>query len=310
MKFWKQIRPLVGVAIIAGVGWHFSRLLARPEFQQTQLAWRWPSATGAAALYLAAITFWGMFFARLVRRIEPGPSGPILSAYLISHVGKYVPGRALALVLRIALAYPRGVPVSVSVVATVYETLVSMACGAVLAAGILVFVDERAAWRSSLLFLAAGLPVLPGVFDRIVMRVARRFLPAGHAPLPRTGLPTLVEGMGWGAAGWICLGLSLLALMHAILPEPPATTPPLVAALIGAYAISHVGGFIALPAPGGIGVREAILQKMLVLLPVSTMIDDGTAVAIALAFRCVHVGADFAIAAVLYPLEMISRSTR
>lgn len=310
MRWWRVIRPILAVVILGGVAWHLHRLLTHPDFTSGSLVFRPARLTAALALYLAAMTAWGMYFARLVRRFEPGPIAPILRAYLISHIGKYVPGRALVIIVRTALAYQRGVPAVISAVTTVYETLVSMACGALIAGAVLLASQPEMAGRAMILLAVAGLPIVPGVFDRIIGRLTRRFLPTGHPPPPRLGAATLAEGFFWAALGWLCLGLSLQQTLTGVLPEPVGADPVLIVQLVGIYSLAHVSGFLAFPVPGGLGVREVVLQKMLLLVGISSMNTGGLTVAVALAFRLIHATGDVAMAALLYPWELATRGTR
>ena len=48
---------------------------------------------------------------------------PALRAYVVSHLGKYVPGKAMVVVIRTALVVPFGARASTAAIATFYETL-------------------------------------------------------------------------------------------------------------------------------------------------------------------------------------------
>ena len=63
--------------------------------------------------------------------------GRTLRAYLISHVGKYVPGKAMVIVIRCGLLAPAGVSVGLVTLTSFYETFASMGTGALLALGCL-----------------------------------------------------------------------------------------------------------------------------------------------------------------------------
>ena len=59
---------------------------------------------------------------------------PALRAYLVSHLGKYVPGKAMVVVVRAGMVVPFGGRASTAAIATFYETLVMMAAGGLIAA--------------------------------------------------------------------------------------------------------------------------------------------------------------------------------
>ena len=57
-----------------------------------------------------------------------------MRAYLVSHLGKYVPGKAMVVVMRAGLSMPYGARGATAAIATFYETLVMMAAGSLMAA--------------------------------------------------------------------------------------------------------------------------------------------------------------------------------
>ena len=154
------------------------------------------------------------------------PSLPAMRAYLISHLGKYVPGKAMVVVMRARMSAPHGARASTSAIATFYETLVMMASGGLIAA----FGFATAGPSPGLRFRFPTGNARPGTLS------ARRFARPGAGPRPpgrglasrvpedRDGrqpavperspdaLPQftgglLVQGLLWTAASWISLGL-------------------------------------------------------------------------------------------------------
>jgi hypothetical protein len=59
------------------------------------------------------------------------------------------------------------------------------------------------------------------------------------------------------------MGLSLAAVLAALLPQAPAWGLETWARHTAFVALAYVAGFVTLPAPGGLGVRELILQRLL-----------------------------------------------
>ncbi len=64
----------------------------------------------------------------------PKPVWVSVRAYLISHLGKYVPGKAMVVVMRVGLTSPYGARPATAALATFYETIAMMAAGAAVAA--------------------------------------------------------------------------------------------------------------------------------------------------------------------------------
>ena len=89
----------------------------------------------AGVLYLAGLLACAVFFERILR-CSPAPVGllPAWRAYIVSHLGKYVPGKAMVVVLRSGMVVPYGGRASTAAIATFYETLVMMGAGGLVAA--------------------------------------------------------------------------------------------------------------------------------------------------------------------------------
>src|SRR5262249_27330391 len=147
-KLWPVAKVLMLLAILAGVGLVFARILQNPQLQENDPLHRPPLQIlqdtllhaqpawliGAAVLYLAGLGFSMYFWFRLLRALDQQPALPaMIRAYYIGHLGKYVPGKAWALLLRTTLAGGPGVRLSVAAMTAVYETLTTMAAGSLLA---------------------------------------------------------------------------------------------------------------------------------------------------------------------------------
>jgi hypothetical protein len=201
---------------------------------------------------------------RLLHRVglQP-PVGAAFRAYYVAQLGKYVPGKAWAILMRATLL--PGVRPGVAALTAAYETLTTMAAGALIAAAVIPWLlagQESLGAQALGLLALAGLPILPGVFNAVIARVARPFVAAAD-PLPRIRWTALPEGLLVTGIGWALLGASVLALVQALIPDAPAPTLGFVARCVAFNALSYVAGFLALPAPGGLGVREVIFQQLL-----------------------------------------------
>jgi hypothetical protein len=159
------------------------------------------------------------------------------------------------------MAAEAGCRASVAVLTAVYETLTTMAAGALLAAILLLFQDgdEGLLWKALGLLALAGVPILPGVFNRVVERLTRRVLRGRIGELPRLKGYALLVGLFLNTFGWLLMGASLELMLLAMAPQ--AGTPGLIAST-SFVAVSYVAGFIV-PTPGGLGVREWLLANML-----------------------------------------------
>lgn len=263
---WRVAKVVLAMLIIGGVGWQFAKVLQRPELWERPLRLDpWWLAL-AAMLYAAAFSCWGGFWVRLLYRLgQPLPLVSAARAYFVSQLGKYVPGKAVAVLMRVAMARSAGVRTGVAAITATYETLTTIAAGAIIAAVLFPLLDSNQSamgWKALGLLAIAGIPILPGVFNRVAARAARPFLAADAAPLPRLGFSSLLGGLLQTSLGWICLGTSLLALLKGLDAGDDHGELPLLTC-IAYVSLSYVAGFLTLPAPGGLGVREAILQQLL-----------------------------------------------
>ncbi len=96
-------------------------------------------------------------------------------AFYIGHLGKYLPGKALVVIMRAMLVSHLQVKRSLAIVAVFYETFTTMACGAVLSALILIATHREQTWLilgSFGLAAVVGLPTVPFIFVR-VLRILR-----------------------------------------------------------------------------------------------------------------------------------------
>jgi uncharacterized membrane protein YbhN (UPF0104 family) len=209
----------------------------------------------------------GIFWYRILHALGQRPRlGETLRAFYIGHLGKYVPGKAMVVVLRAGLIGGSRVSRPLAAISVFYETLTTMAVGAFLAGAILLvgFRDQRVLQLAALgLMLAAGIPTLPPLVRRLVawLRIgqvnaetARRLEGAGFRML----------AFGWSVVplGWLLVGLSLWAVVRG---SGYTSDDPLLVQIVvcvAAAAMAVVAGFASL-VPGGLFVREAALLVLL-----------------------------------------------
>ena len=230
-------------------------------------------------------------------------------AYFVSQLGKYVPGKAMVLVLRAGLLYGARVSTSVLAASVFCETLTTMAAGSLLATLILALwhqvqvtlpigggVSVDLAIVALCMFLATGLPTLPPVM-RLLVRVLgfSRINLSAVAQLSLAPYRTIALGWLMVAGGWILQGLSLWATLRGlgILDTGPLVDLSLHTA---AVALAVVAGFLAL-IPGGLGVRE------LVLIPLLSRYGDDKALVSAIILRLVWLVAEVIVSTILYPIK-------
>jgi len=279
------------LAIVVAVGWGVSGTVTKAITQLSRQEWHvapfWLILAGM--LYLVGLSAQGWFWHHALASL--GQQVPWLAtfrAYFLGHLGKYVPGKALVVILRVA-GVKRWVPsLRVAVISTLLETLTMMAVGAFLAALLtLIFLDVPPVLMllAGAMAVASGIPTLPPVARWLAqlgaMRANREQTVADLEPLPpRTsgaaaapsassldaslsGISPTLLASGWIAAAvcWLFLGLSLWATLRSLGLEQfrPLDDMPL---LVAASSLAVVAGFLSLM-PGGLLVRDAVLMQLL-----------------------------------------------
>ena len=223
-----------------------------------------------------------------------------LRAYYIGHLGKYVPGKAMVVVLRTGLVRGQGVDTSLAAASVFFETLTMMAVGAFLSAAIVaVWFHQQTLlfWAALAMMIVAGLPTLPPVFRRLVRLVGvGRTNPAIVEKLSDLGYGTMLIGWLLTAISWVAVGLSFWAVLRSL----GAADANLIGQLhlyTAAVTLATVAGFVSF-VPGGAVVREAALAEMLVLM--MPQMDKAVAVIGAILLRLVWLVAELVISGILY----------
>jgi glycosyltransferase 2 family protein len=305
----RWIFTVLKLAVAAIVVWGIHRTTAsaiedleRRHWSPAQLRPGWLAASGV--LYLLGMAPSGWFWYRVLWALGQRPRwGETLRAYFIGHLGKYVPGKALVVILRTGLIRSQRVDTTVAAVSVFYETLTMMAVGASVAAVLL------AVWfRHHVLFVllalglavVAGLPTLPPVFRRLAaLAGVGKNDPHVAEKLAGLGYRGLLVGWCSVAIGWLLVGLSLWATIAASgYADWPPTAHDLLLCVTAA-ALAVVAGFLSL-IPGGALVREAVLLELL-----QPRFGEAGALVSAIVARLVWLVAELLISVILYGLGAV-----
>lgn len=188
------------------------------------------------------------------------------SQFVLLSIGKYLPGKVWGMIARGAQLKRSGINAMEVVTATFYEQLIVLHSAAILSS--MLFAVLRPTWWAWLLALAAvGSPalvaVLPKFGIKIYTSIARKIGSdqGAHLPRPITVSRYVVLVHVYSIA-WIINGLVLAGIYATFFQEAVFSTD-IVLALILANTVSIAAGFLAIFAPGGIGVREAVNSSIL-----------------------------------------------
>lgn len=290
-KIWPFVKFPLAIIILVLIGRRFAiDLQSHPDLLHMSLGWGWLALSGG--LYIAGLACSNIYWLQLLRLYgqSPRPAAAV-RAYYIGMMGKYVPGKAWALVLRATLIAGPRVSAGIAVLTSFYEILTTMTSGAALAT-VLYFTlapdlhshfdwsmfwtlmqlqpteefvfDRKVLTASSLLLTAAvGIPIIPTVFNWVVHRMSLPFR-AGDAALPRVHLRSLATGLSLTAVNWLFMGISFWAAAKAVVGPSLRTSLQDAGLYIAAMGASYVAGFVFIIVPSGLGVREFFLTLFLV----------------------------------------------
>jgi glycosyltransferase 2 family protein len=288
------------LAILALLVWFIHGTVDKAIRDLREHTWHvdWPWLVLSGALYLLAILPAGEYWYQILRAADqPVQRYSGLRSFYVSQIGKYVPGKAMVLVLRAAMVRAQRVPTTIVTLAVVLETLTNMADGALVALIILLpqlseHPDLLAAAVAML--LVTGLPILPPLF-KFALRFSGlvKLNPGAIKKLDQLGYRTIGWGMLTMAAGWWIQGLSLWAVLRSLgaVDGGPMQNWPLHTAVA---ALSVVAGFLAF-IPGGLGVREFVIIEIF-----TPIYGPAHAVVSAILLRLVSVVSDALVSIILY----------
>lgn len=249
-------------------------------------------------LYLIGMAFFGSFW-RIAAADMGGKMGcwEALRAYLISQLGKYVPGKAWVPMMRCGLVERSRSPVAVTAVSSIYETLTMMAVGAMISV-IALFgggINQASILASAgAITICFGVVVQPFVFHSLIKIIRVSFRKGSSSEFVNPiRYSTLVRGIYIESIGWLLLGLSLAAVAAAV--GVPMWSFKGLLLMTGNSALAIAGGFLAVVVPAGLGVRTSIM-----IFTLSPIIGAGPAAMIGLVMRIVQIISELLVSGVFY----------
>jgi len=271
---------LAGLAIIAVAARSLARnwadLRSQPLEWRVQPGWLLVSALLVWLMYALLIVAWRTMLAGWGQRLDAWTAARI---WTVSSLGKYLPGKVWAVAGMALMAKRAGIAPWAATGSAVVLQVLAIGTGAAVA-GLTGRAAIEAAHRGSgavLELLVAG--AVAGVALLLWPPFLRRLLRFAAPESEARGTPAatgIVVGIVANAVAWIGYGVSLWLLSRGLLPGVNLGLGPAVAV----FTASYLAGFLALFAPGGLGVREGLFILML-----QGPLGIGPATALALASR-------------------------
>jgi hypothetical protein len=264
----RLIKWTLVVVVLIALGRQVEGLIADWREQDkalSNLTWRPAWLVAAWFCFIAGQVFFALFWGRLLRHIDVKPGTfEVVRAYGIGTVGKYVPGKALVVVLRAAMLRVTEVTRVSLGLSVVFETVTMMAVGAAVAAVCLAVTrpEEWLYWLGAA-GIAIGLSgaLHPQVFGRLAKFAAMPFKDVEVRVAPGEWFTTYLRWMIWPILAWTMLGASFWATIQGMGLSAGGWSGALQ--LTGVAALATALGFLVLFMPAGFGVRELVIIHLL-----------------------------------------------
>lgn len=207
------------------------------------------------ATYALLIETWRIVLAGWSARVSFATAAAI---WWLSSLGKYVPGKVWSLGTVAVLAARQDIPPVRAAGSSTVVMIVNTLAGFVVLAG----VGSRTFRLPPVAVVVVGLVAMallltPPLFPRaaaLLSSVLRRSI-----ILPPLRRRYVLLAALTSAVAWVMYGLAFQLLAAGIMGDAPGTSSMYIASFAGSY----LTGFLALFAPGGLGVRELVLAKSL-----------------------------------------------
>jgi hypothetical protein len=243
-----------------------------------------------------AVTAYGLVWPYLLRRLGTHAPYSWITLFFKSQLGKYLPGSVWQYAGRVGLAHNRGVPVDRGL-ASIAAEIVYSAVAAAAVASLLLGSIAGAAILFALILLVV--PLRRRLADLLLTRarlegdsrVERRNLLAGIVATRSAVILYLVVWALYGIAFW-ATGRALFAVPVSDLPR-----------YVGVFALAWLAGLVAVFAPGGIGIREAVIVALL-----RSRLGEADAIVLAATSRIVLTAIDLVAGAAAFGIPALRRN--
>lgn len=279
-RWFRVVQGLAGLLIVLFAArslltnWH--ELRAQPLQWRIQPAWLVLSAGVVWLMYALLIVAWRTLLAGWGQHLDGWTAARI---WTVSSLGKYLPGKVWAIAGMAVMSQRVGVAPWAATGSAMVLQVLAIGSGAAVAGitGRHALEAAHPGARTVLALLVGS--ALVGIALLLWPPVLRRLLRLAAPEAEARGAPA-AAGLGFGLVAnlvaWVGYGAALWLLARGLLPDAGLRLAPAVAV----FTASYLAGFLALFAPGGLGVREGLFILML-----QGPLGIGAATALALASR-------------------------
>ncbi len=302
----RWIIPTVFYALLIGFIVYYLTTIDYELLATVELDWRWIAL--ATLLGMAARYWMVLIWLTILRGLGAPPFrrvAPLAAVYAKAWLGRYIPGTAPWILGKIYFASQHGLSKSKLAVSSLLEgglqAIVMMTVGL-----LLVLVDPRAQLVDPLLLtllviaVVVGIVVLlPPIFNRLLLWVARilRRRVLSEEDLP--GYRVIGTGTLMFVINAALTGVATFFVAKAVDPSLGLAEIVFVSAAVN---LSAAVSMVAFFAPGGLGVREALIVLLL-----SIVMPAEYAIVVAVVVRLWSIGLDLAFFGIAWLAERVTR---
>jgi len=283
---------LVTVVVVVLVGRALGRNWA--EFRSLHVAltvrplWIVASVLLVLLTYVAQIESWRAVLAGWRQQLSFRAAARTWS---LANLGRYVPGKVWSVAGLVVLAERAGVERAPAAASAFASQALAVGTGAAVVAACTPHATSPL--RLVAAVLAAVVTVGLLVWSPTVRFIGR--LVQTERPLEPLQPAAVLAAAAFSLLGWVIYGAAFWALARGLVA--PASTALSLPLAVGAFALGYILGWLALFAPGGIGVRELVFVGLL-----APALGSGGAVAVSVASRVLLTATEAAAAALTLPL--------
>lgn len=286
---------LLGIVLVGGVGYALWLSLNDPRIFEVE--WQFQPLPVAIGFLLMLVTatatapLWLIIYRGLGGQVDARAGYRI---FLVTNIGKYLPGKVMHAAGRVALLQERGQSASIGVTSVLVELALSLLGAALVSIiSIPILLREQGLAEHLTLISTVSYLALPagliGLHPKVmgpVLRFASNRLPGKGTELC-TDLPpyrTILALLVAYVVLWVTMSVALFATSHTVVD---ALTWEHLPAVSGIVALSYLFGLAVPIAPAGLGAREGLAALLL-----STMMPPPAAAVTSVLYRIISIAAE------------------
>jgi hypothetical protein len=246
-----------------GVGFLLVALVSQWETVRTGLElsiWRLAGAGGLVAVSIVALA---NGWATLLPGTEDRPR--LRRVFYLSQPAKYIPGGIAQPVGQVALTTDHGITAGHSITAFLVHAITSATAGAWLGSGV-AFIPEAPTWLRLIASFGFVAPLI--LWHPVLVKAARLIARLIRRPFNQDLLPTQRNTLL--ALGWALIGILSAAVAFAVVGGPVVQAEGWE--VVAAFSFAFTVGYVAVPFPSGIGIREGTLALVLPATGLATLV--------------------------------------